>query len=59
MGNCCSCDIESYGIESYGYNRDLHLKKNYKLQNYTTNKIVEKEIENQPGLVKQYYLKTG
>ena len=26
--NCCSCDIESYGIESYGYHQDLHVRKN-------------------------------
>jgi hypothetical protein len=53
MGNCFSCDIESYGIESYGYNRDLHLKKNTKTQNYVSTHTIEKEILNQPGLVKQ------
>lgn len=52
MGNCCSCDIESYGIESYGYYQDLHLKKNTKTQNYLLNHTIQKEIENQPGLVK-------
>jgi hypothetical protein len=54
MGNCCSCDIDSYGIESYGYHKDLHLTKNPNLQNCS-----EKEIQNQPGLVKNYYLNNG
>jgi len=53
MGNCCSCDIESYGIESYGYHKDLHLKKDTITQNYVSTHTIEKEIENQPGLVKQ------
>ncbi len=50
MGNCCSCDIESYGIESYGYNRELHLK------NYGSTIKAEKKLENQPVLQKYYYL---
>lgn len=59
MGSCCSCDIESYGIESYGYHKDLHLNKNIKTQNYVSNHTIEKEIQNQPGLVKEYYLNNG
>ena len=56
MGNCCSCDIESYGIESYGYNRELHLKKDCKLQNHGSKANKKKELENQPVLQKYYYL---
>jgi hypothetical protein len=54
MGSCCSCDIESYGIESYGYNRELNLKKDSKLQNYGSRGT--KELQNEPSLVKHYYL---
>jgi len=54
MGNCCSCDIESYGIESYGYNRELNLKKDSKLQNYGSNGTKKNELENQPVLQKYY-----
>lgn len=56
MGNCCSCDIESYGIESYGYNRELNLKKDSKLQNNGSKATKKNELENQPVLQKYYYL---
>ena len=50
MGNCCSCDIESYGIESYGYNKDLHRT------NYGSSRTTEKELVIEPVLQKHYYL---
>jgi hypothetical protein len=53
MGNCCSCDIESYGIESYGYNKDLHTRvaKYKSIQNkYSFIKKDRNEIDNQPRL---------
>jgi len=49
MGNCCSCDIESYGIESYGYHQDLHTRvaKYKSIQNKYSFMI-----DNQPELIK-------
>ena len=35
------------------------LNKNTKTQNYVSNHTIEKEIQNQPGLVKEYYLNNG
>jgi len=55
MGNCCSCDIESYGIESYGYHKDLYIRTTKYNPIKNTFSSIDKdsiEIQNQSELIK-------